>query len=88
MRQLNVLGFVRHLLASLALMSGLAAIGQAQVGVELPPTSEVSDQKTGSVLIYPLYLSAAAGTQENTYFSLTNQNGSAFAFVRLFSSTV
>jgi len=86
MRQCSVVGVVRHLLIALGLIGGLTAVGMAaEPGVELPPTSEMSDQKLGSVLIYPLYLSSAtAGDQENTRISMTNQSASASASVQLF----
>ncbi|HMV51733.1 MAG TPA: hypothetical protein PLD20_30200 [Blastocatellia bacterium] len=84
MRQWNVLGFVRPLLVVLSLMTGLAIAGRAaDPGTELPATSEISDQKLGSVLIYPLALSGAAANQENTRFSITNHSLTSAAFIRL-----
>lgn len=62
-----------------------AARQAAEPGVAFPPTSELSDQKIGSVLVFPLYLSSAATpTQENTRFTLTNQNFSTSANLHLF----
>lgn len=84
MRQWNVLGFVRPLLVVLSLMSGLTVAGRAaDPGTELPATSEISDQKLGSVLIYPLVLSGAAANQENTRISITNHSLTSSAFIRL-----
>lgn len=84
MRQWNVLGFVRPLLVVLSLTTGLAVAGRAaDPGTELPATSEISDQKLGSVLIYPLALSGAAASQENTRISITNHNTASNAFIRL-----
>lgn len=75
MRQCSVVGLVRHLLIALSLIGGLTVVGlAAEPGLDLPPTSEMSDQKLGSVLIYPLYLSGAAAAVENTRISITNQN--------------
>jgi len=83
MRQWNVLGFVRPLLVVLSLTTGLAVAGRAaDPGTELPATSEISDQKLGSVLIYPLALSGAA-SQENTRVSITNHSLTSAAFIRL-----
>src|SRR5215210_5875320 len=75
----------RRLLITLSLIGGLAGAGMSQdPGVGLPATSELSDQKLGSVLIFPLFLSTAAGTQENTRFSITNQNTASAVYIILF----
>jgi hypothetical protein len=45
----------------------------------------VSDQKPGSVLVYPLYSSSAANAStQNTRFSITNTNMTRNAYVHLF----
>lgn len=83
----NYLFRVIHRLLLLVAALGLFTVAAlaAEPGTPFPPTSELSDQKIGSVLVFPLYLSsAAASPQENTRFSLTNQNVSASAFLRLF----
>ncbi|NOT62212.1 MAG: DUF4394 domain-containing protein, partial [Acidobacteria bacterium] len=57
------------------------------LGPGLPhgPQSQISDQKPGSVLIYPVYTSDAAnGASQNTRLSITNTHGSRGANVHLF----
>ena len=51
-----------------------------QGGGVLPP----SDQKPGSVLLYPVYTSASDATKQNSRISLTNTNPSLGAYVHLF----
>lgn len=65
-------------------LCGLPARG-ADPGLTYPPTSEVSDQKAGSVLIYNFYTSGAtSGNTQNTQFNLTNTSTVSAAFVHLF----
>ena len=51
----------------------------------LPATSEASDQKMGSVLIYNIYTSGAtSGNTQNTRINITNTHPSRPSFVHLF----
>ncbi|MBL8172133.1 MAG: hypothetical protein JNJ50_28500 [Acidobacteria bacterium] len=70
-------------LSALVLMSSAALA--ADPGLVYPPTSEVSDQKAGSVLIYNFYSSGAtSGNSENTRINITNTSSSNPALVHLF----
>ncbi len=54
-------------------------------GPNLPPTSQISDQKSGSVLIFPYYTSDASNpNRTNTRICLTNVENSWRACVHLF----
>ncbi len=62
-----------------------ACSSDRSLGPPLPPTTEQSAQKTGSVLIFNLYTSNAADpARQNTRLSLTNTNDTALAYVHLF----
>jgi subtilisin-like proprotein convertase family protein len=50
----------------------------------LPATSEASDQKAGSVLIYNVYTSSTDPTKQNTRINMTNVHQTRPAFVHLF----
>ena len=54
-------------------------------GNPFPPSSEMSDQKAGSVLLYNVYTSGAtSGNTQNTRINLTNINPQRGSFVHLF----
>ena len=53
-------------------------------GASYPQGSGVSDQKAGSVLIYPVYTSGLNTVQEDTRITLTNINPSTSVYVHLF----
>ncbi|MGE0882837.1 MAG: hypothetical protein AB7P14_04785 [Blastocatellales bacterium] len=68
---------------TLVVMSSFALA--ADPGLQYPPTSEVSDQKAGSVLIYNIYSSGAtSGNTENTRINITNTSSQRAAFVHLY----
>src|SRR5919199_6896195 len=78
-----------HGLVSLFALIVLASTALAQTalgpGIPYPATSEVSDQKAGSVLIYNLYSSnATSPNSENTRINITNTHPTKTAFVHLF----
>src|SRR5262245_16090886 len=57
----------------------------ADPGLVYPPTSEASDQKQGSVLIYNVYTSGAtSGTTQNARLNITNTSTSSGIAVHLF----
>jgi hypothetical protein len=57
----------------------------ADPGQPFPAASELSDQKAGSVLIYPFYISStAAPNQNNTKMTITNTSSTSAAFVHLY----
>jgi hypothetical protein len=53
-------------------------------GASYPQASAVSDQKMGSVLIYPVYTSNLNTAVENSRITLTNVNPSTAVYVHLF----
>ncbi len=54
-------------------------------GQQFPVESAVSDQKLGSILVYPVYTSSPIGAaNQNTRLSITNANTRATAYVHLF----
>ena len=71
---------------ALVVMSSFALA--ADPGLAYPATSEASDQKAGSLLIYNVYTSGAtSGTAENTRINITNTNSATRggdAFVHLY----
>jgi len=59
--------------------------GLSVPGTPLPETSQLSDQKPGSLLIYPVYSSDATNpNRENTRISLTNADGAKAVCAHLF----
>jgi hypothetical protein len=73
------------LLALFALVVISGAALAADPGLVYPPTSEVSDQKAGSVLFYNFYTSGATGgTAQNTRINITNTSSTSPSFVHLF----
>jgi hypothetical protein len=79
-RKLSQITFVLFALLALA-VSALAA----DPGQGYPASSEVSDQKAGSILVYNIYTSAASGgNTQNTRINITNTNVTAAANVHLF----
>lgn len=77
---------VNHLwqfIACLLLCFAGSALG-AEPGVAYPPTAEVSDQKLGSVLVFPFFSSSATPAQEDTRFAITNQNQSASVSMHIY----
>jgi hypothetical protein len=62
-----------------------AAALAADPGMKYPASSEVSDQKAGSVLVYNYYTSGATtSNNQNTRINITNTSSTATAFVHLF----
>jgi hypothetical protein len=53
-------------------------------GPEIPARSEVSDQKPGSILFYPIYTSAVGQNNQNSRIAITNTHQTLNAFVHLF----
>src|SRR5262249_16031475 len=72
------------LLALIALVVISASALAADPGLAYPATSEVSDQKAGSLLFYNYYRSGAAGNAQNSRINITNTNGFSDVFVHLF----
>ncbi|MFN0086571.1 MAG: hypothetical protein ACKVX9_14375 [Blastocatellia bacterium] len=73
------------LLTILSLVMMAAAALAADPGAAYPATSDVSDQKAGSLLVYNFYTSGAtSGNAQNTRINLTNTSSASSALVHLF----
>jgi len=77
--------FLSALLSLSALVVLSASASAADPGVAFPATSQVSDQKAGSILFYSAYASnATAPATENTRLNITNTSSTSAAFVHLY----
>ena len=75
----------KGMLALSALVVLSASASAADPGVAFPATSQVSDQKAGSILFYSAYASnATAPATENTRLNITNTSSTSAAFVHLY----
>jgi hypothetical protein len=79
----------RKLTQALLALSALVVMGTAALaadpGLSYPWTSEVSDQKAGSILFYNFYTSSTSQpNRQNTRFNITNTSSTSAAFVHLF----
>jgi hypothetical protein len=75
-----------HFLLAMLTLALLSVVSlAADPGAPYPASSEVSDQKAGSVLIYNIYTSnASGGNTQNTRVNITNTNLTNVSFVHLF----
>ena len=79
----------RKLTQALLALSALVVMGTAALaadpGLTYPATSEVSDQKAGSILFYNFYTSSTSQpNRQNTRFNITNTSSTSAASVHLF----
>ena len=83
MRTSRKLAHLLLALFALVVMSSFALA--ADPGLLVPPTSEASDQKQGSILFYNTYTSGAtSGNTQNTRINITNTSVTGAAFVHLY----
>jgi hypothetical protein len=76
---------VNALIAVAALVMMSVSALAADPGDAYPAASELSDQKAGSILVYPVYTSSTANpAAQNTVMSITNTSSSSAVFVHLF----
>lgn len=69
------------------LTAGASLLSNCQTpgpGPFYPARSEVTDQKAGSVLVYPVYTSSVADPKQNSRLSITNTHPNLPGFVHLF----
>ncbi len=75
----------RCLYAFVALVVMTSFALAADPGLVVPPTSEASDQKAGSLLFYNIYTSGATtGNVQNTRINITNTSTTSASFVHLY----
>jgi hypothetical protein len=74
----------RALLIGAVLLSLPACLWAADPGTELPGTSDFSDQKTGSVLVFPFYTSTATPSAQNTQVTVVNHSIDSGVNLRFF----
>ena len=75
----------RACLAFTALLLLTSVSLAADPGTAFPATSELNDQKPGSILFYNIYASSVANpATQNTRFNVTNTSTSSSTFVHLF----
>src|SRR5262249_6959915 len=83
MRTSRKLAHALYALFALIVLSSFALA--ADPGATYPPTSEASDQKQGSLLIYNVYTSGAtSGTTQNARINITNTSTSSGTAVHFF----
>jgi len=76
---------VNALIAVAALVMMSVSALAADPGDPYPAASELSDQKAGSILVYPVYTSSSANpAAQNTVMNITNTSSSSAVFVHLF----
>ena len=76
---------VSALIAVAALVMMSVSVFAADPGDPYPAASELSDQKAGSILVYPIYTSSSANpAAQNTVMSITNTSQTSASFVHLF----
>ncbi len=73
----------RALLIGAVLLSLSTCLWAADPGAELPGTSDFSDQKTGSVLVFPFYTSTATPSAQNTQITVVNHSNDSGVNLRL-----
>ncbi len=72
-----------HALTALFMLVVMSAAAFAQ-NQPYPASSEMSDQKAGSVLVWNYYNSSSTATNSDTAITITNTNSQKSAFVHLF----
>ena len=76
---------ITHLLLVTIALSVMAVMAVAQPGTPLPPAYGMSDQKPGSVLLFPYYSSHVIWPQqENTKINITNTHTTQSIYAHMF----